>query len=238
MERRDQFSEFDADAPTGSPEIVDPKAQPEEMDMVPKSRLDEVRAQRDQLHGQREEMIQSMLNSAPQQAAPAATESDAAEATKVVLPEGTDPEVAKLLTPILEANNKAVYDRVSEDLNRNVDTRVAPVEERINNAEMVESVQGRVEGFDTVRQDIVDMLERMSPEERKRYTSEIGLESLAHQALREREARTGARTDMAHSAPFGSSEARPDRREALESDVWALSDDEFERALARKGMSL
>lgn len=238
MGERDQFSEFDVDAPQGAEPHDREEVQDRDEDtgdMVPRSRLDEIRAQRDQLHAQREEMIRSMLSG--NQAAEGGEQRrdpEPDDLLKPEIPEGTDPEVAQLLGPILEANNRALYDRVS----RSFEQRVAPVEERINFADMVENVSSRVEGFNEVRGDIVRMLEQMDPVERDRYSDETGLEALAYRALRDRGDRMGSRADMAHTAPFGASEGRATRRKATEADVWAMSDAEFERELERKGLSL
>jgi hypothetical protein len=93
MTQRDQFSEFDFDAgPTGPSEPREPG--PEEM--VPISRLNEVIAQRDKSEGQRDQVIQSMLNGQQAPSAEADLEEPIVDPLKFELPEGTDPEVAKL----------------------------------------------------------------------------------------------------------------------------------------------
>lgn len=238
MEERDQFSSFDDELPNVEVGANDPAGfkapQAEEKDdMVPRSRLNEVKAQRDELYGQREEMIKSMLNGEPARVSAEDTVTQDAVA-EVVIPEGTDPEVAKLLTPIIQANNETVMRR----LEKQFEQRVGPVEERINHADTVEAVRSRVEGFDDVRQDVVAMLEQMNPQERAEYSNQMGLQALTERALRVRAEREGARQGMAQSAPFGTSDMRPTRKEANEADVWAMSDEEFERALANKGLTL
>jgi len=232
MTQRDSFSEFDLNV--GPPAVENQEVGKPKEEMVPISRLNEANAQRDKAYGQRDEILGSMLNGAPDggPATPPMSEEQAmADMVKVELPEGTDPEVAALITPIIEANNRAIYQR----MNSQIDTRVSPVEDRFNYAEAVEGVASRVEGFETVREDIVSMFGQMSPEEQGKYNNEAGLEIMAYRALRIREANRSSRPSMAHSAPFGSSGIRQTQRPAMTAeDVHAMSDEEFEAFSARQ----
>lgn len=230
MSQRDQFTEFDNNA--GPQGAASQDAPTEKEQMVPISRLNEANIQRDQANAQRDEIIKSMLNgSDSDQSSASVPASSPDDMIKVELPEGVDPDVAALLVPILEANNKAVYER----MNAQVNTRVGPVEDKINYAESVQNVSSRVEGFDDVREDIVRIFEGMSPEERDRHNNEQGLELMALRALKDRASNTRARSDMAHSAPFGNSGMRPTQsRGATAQDVWDMTDEEFENLNAKQ----
>lgn len=230
MVQRDAFTEFDLDvAPEGAPQSGAPETEKEEF--VPISRLNEALATRDKAVGQRDDMIHSMLNGSAQGEVEKPTEAPSIdEMSKVEFPEGADPDVIAVLTPILEANNRAVFERMGDQLR----TEVGPVVDKIGHAEAVERVASRVEGFNDVRQDIVHMFEGMSPEEQQKNNTEQGLEIMALRAIEARRQATGARPMMAHSAPFGHTGIRPaPARKATEQDIWDMTDEEFENHEAR-----
>ena len=231
MTPRDAFTEFDLDAgPVGPARGPDGKWD----EMVPKSRLDEALAQNTELKRGREDIIQSMLNGSLVRAdvgAPA-EENPLSNGFEPVFPEGTDDDVKELLTPILKQNIELAVNGVKGTL----DSRLAPVENQMDYARAIENVRGRVEGFDTVKDDIVRIFQNLTPEDQAEYNSELGIEALAQRALRERQEARRNRPSMAHSGPVHNSGLGPTGtpQESPEG-VWGMNEAEFENYLARKG---
>ncbi len=231
MNQRDAFSEFDLDAGPETPAHQTPAPAEE---MVPKSRLDEVLVQNNELRQGREDVIQSMLNGSIVRADAQVPEEEnpLANGFEPVFPEGTEDGVKELLTPILKQNIELAVSGVQGS----VDSRLAPVESQMDYAKIIENVRGRVEGFDTVREDVVRLFQNLPPEQRDHYNSEIGIELLAERALRAREDARGARRGMAHSGPVrNAGPGSMSRPEMSPEDVWSKSDTEFEDYVAKRG---
>ena len=229
MRNRDSLSEFDVETedffedPAGQKDEKEPKEE-----MVPKSRLDDLIAQRDSYANQRDEAIRSMLSTRQQSYSPPPQP----QVPEVQLPQGVDEEAAALLKPILDPviqqTIQVTKDIATQEALAAVNNTYGPALQEAQRQAGIREIDGRVEGFSsTLMQDVKQMFNELPPEERQRYDNPVGIEALALKAKLNRVASGGGDfSDMAHSVPRGTSEHAP---KGSEEDVWKMSDEEFER---------
>jgi len=226
---RDQFSEFDEpgfvqqepdEAATDREQMANLTGEP----MIPKSRFDEVRQERDHYASKYDETVRTMLN----RPAPAMQQAP----QEPQLPPGTDKEVFEAVDPVVRAMFQQEVPRLREEIRQEIAGRYGHVLSRVERDMNLNELDERVPGFKSeLYSDVKAMWDEMPPERRREYDSKAGMEALALKArLRRLEQSPGADlSGMAHSAYGHPADARSGSGLQTENDIWNLSPDEFRR---------
>ena len=225
-QQRDQLSAFDDSVDMNPMSVV----QPDNVDdtTVTKANYEKVIEERNAAQGARDEAIRSMLEGAKSAVVDEPTEIAPDENYQLGgIPENTDPEVVNLLSSVLSVERR----KIEEDMNR----KYGPAMERVERENSLNEINDVVPGFkEELLGEVEQMFNELSPDDKKKYDSRVGIEALAARVRARRlesSIQSGA-TDMVFSAPSGHSKQTGGDTGVSANDIWNLSDDNFDAAMA------
>jgi hypothetical protein len=228
---RDALSEFDELADDAIGSFLDPKDEGsgDEKQMVPLSELERERESRRRAEDGRESLIQSMLVSQQHQQQLAQQQPrQVAVADEFPFPDTVDEDVRAALTPVLRHAINTAREQARSEVLQEVEGRYGGIMNQARRDQIIERMEGRVDGFRELLPTIESTMGRMSPQEQAYYNSEAGLEALALRVKAEA-APHGApqqdMTQMAYSAQGGVEIPQP--KEMTEEQIWAMTEAEF-----------
>ena len=239
-ELRDQQPEPQV-APAPAPQVavpIDPpapqappqQAPPPQEQMVPISRLNAVAADRDRYRDNYEQTVRGMIN----RPAPAPQAPPQPQEFDVPLPDGVDPEFAKLVRPGFEkAIVQARQEGAAEAINV-MESRYGPGLQHANREANIAEVERRVPGFkDQLFEQAESMWRGLPQQERDRLNAmgAEGMELMAHRVRSSVEQQPQAPAPpvgMAHSAPTGDTPPDLGGQWATEQQVWSAPGEQFD----------
>ena len=234
-QKRDEFTAFDESAEGG--DIFDgvkkggDRENTEET--VKKADYEAAIRERNEAQRLRDEAIRGMLEgaaNAPRQPEPQPQPGNGTDQNYQLegVPENVDPETRALLSSVLAAERR----RTEELMNR----RFGPAIEQMERDRSIEEIENAVPGFkQELMNEVEQMFRELPPDVQKQYDNKVGIEALAARAkLRKlEEGIQAAAPDMAFNAPARRTKQATTKKGVEATDIWSLSDDDFDTLISR-----